>query len=231
MSTPRSAFFAGVKDLLPIQLGVIPFALVAGVTAVSVGWSPLAGSAMSLIVFAGSAQLVGLQLIGNNAPIFVIYVTTFFINLRFLMYSMAIADYFRALPLRWKLLNGYLLTDQAFAFPIVKFTDEPEMAHKHWYYLGAGVTLWGTWQLGTLVGVLVGAQVPPSWSLDFAVALTFIAIVVPNVRDRATAVAAVAAGTTAVVARGLPYNTGLIAAALVGIAAGVLLENVHRRRT
>lgn len=220
----------GVKDLLPIQIGVIPFALVAGVTAVSVGWSLFEGSAMSLLVFAGAAQLVGLQLAGNNAPLFVIYVSTFFINLRFLMYSMAIADHFRHLPLRWKLLNGYLLTDQAFAFPIVKFNDDPEMPHKHWYYLGAGITLWATWQMGTIVGVLIGAQVPPEWSLDFTIALTFIAIVVPNIRDNATAVAAVAAGLTAVIGKPLPYNMGLILAALVGIATGMLVENRKRQQ-
>jgi 4-azaleucine resistance transporter AzlC len=221
----RAALLLGIKEMLPIQLGMVPFGLIAGVTATAVGWTPFQGSAMSVIVLAGSAQLVALQLVGMNSPLFVIYLSTFFINLRFLMYSMAIADHFRHLPLRWKLLNAYLLTDQAFAFSILKYNDEGITQHRRWYYLGSAMTLWTTWQICTLVGVLVGSQIPPAWSLDFAVALTFIALVIPNIRDKATAVAAVTAGIIAVAGKGLPYNLGLILAALAGITIGVFVEN------
>lgn len=228
MITPRSEFFAGIRVVVPVLLGVIPFALIAGVSAVAVDLTAVEGIGMSLIVFAGAAQLVALQLIGSGTPAFVILVSTFFINLRFVMYSASIGSYFKDLPSGWKWLNGYLLTDQAYAMSIIRFRQQPDRPHKRWFYFGAGMTLWVVWQAGTIVGVLVGAQLPASWSLDFAVPLTFMALVFPALSDRPAAAAAVSAGLTAVLADSLPYNIGLILAALLGIAVGLLLEQRQR---
>lgn len=225
MTTIRSDFVDGVKAILPIQLGVIPFALIAGVSAVSVGMSEAQGIGMSLIVFAGAAQLVGIQLIGLNAPLFIIWTSTFFINLRFLMYSASLGAQLGKLPLRWKFLLTYLLTDQAYGISIVEFGENPERQHKHWFYFGTAITLWVVWMLCTTIGVFVGALIPESWSLNFAVPLTFLALVLATIKDRSMLLAAVAAGITAVLANNLPYKTGLILAALVGIAVGMLSEN------
>ena len=96
--------------------------------------------------------------------------------------------------------------------------------HKHWYFLGAGLALWTTWQLSTAAGIFIGAQVPASWSLDFTLALTFIALVVPNLKDRPSLGAALAAGVTALLAYNLPYKLGLVSAALAGILVGMWLE-------
>lgn len=228
MKTAGRAFLDGVTAVLPVQLGVIPFALIAGVSAVAVGLTPVQGAGMSLIVFAGAAQLVALQLMALDTPAFVIFISTFFINLRFLMYSASIGPYFQQLPARWKWLNGYLLTDQAYALSILEFNRTPEMAHKRFYYLGAGLMLWVTWQTGTIVGVLVGAQIPAGWSLDFAVPLTFMALVFPALPDRPSVLAALSAGGTAVLGASLPYNMGLILAALVGIGVGMAAQNRRR---
>lgn len=100
---------------------------------------------------------------------------------------------------------------------------------KHYYLLGAGLTLWVTWQVSTAVGIFLGTQVPASWSLDFTLALTFIGLVIPVLADRPNLGAAVAAGTVAVLTAGLPFKLGLIAAALTGILVGVLLE--YRAKT
>jgi predicted branched-subunit amino acid permease len=231
MTTIRTDFVDGVKAILPIQLGVIPFALIAGVSAVSVGMTETQGIGMSLIVFAGAAQLVGIQLIGLNAPLFIIWTSTFFINLRFLMYSASLGTHLGKLPLRWKFLLTYLLTDQAYGMSIVDFGEHPDREHKHWFYLGTAVTLWVVWMIGTAVGVFVGAMIPDSWSLSFAVPLTFMALVFETNKDRAMVLAAVAAGITAVLANNFPYKTGLILAAIVGIAVGMFVENRFRNRT
>ena len=227
MITRRTEFINGIKANLPILLGVVPFALIAGVTAVNVNLTATEGIGMSLIVFAGSAQLVGLQLIGTNTPAFVIFVSTFFINLRFFMYSASLGPHLQRHSTRERLLLAYLLTDQAYALSIVSYNQdaerlEEERPFRSFFYFGAGVILWITWQTGTIIGVLVGAQIPESWSLNFAVPLTFMALVFMSLQDRAMVLAAVSAGITAVLAKPLPYNLGLILAAVIGISTGVV---------
>ncbi|MCB8984760.1 MAG: AzlC family ABC transporter permease [Ardenticatenaceae bacterium] len=229
-TTPRSEFLAGVRIILPIQLGVVPFALIAGVSAVSIGMTAVQGIGMSLIVFAGAAQLVSIQLLDAHAPLLVIWLSTFFINLRFFMYSSSLATHLPRLPWRWKLLLPYLLTDQAYAMSILAFTQQPERPYKRYYYLGMAVTLWLVWMGGTTVGALIGVLIPTSWSLNFAVPLTFLALLMATLKDRPSLLAALAAGATAVLAASLPYKTGLILAALVGIGVGMASDTLGRQR-
>ena len=227
MSTPRSEFLAGVKAELPILLGVIPFGLIYGVLALSAGLPPDAALAMSSIVFAGSAQFIGSQLIGTATPGAVIVITTFVVNLRHMLYSASIAPHVKHLRSGWKWLLAYLLTDEAYAVAITRYNREEDTAqrmHQHWFFLGAGLALWSTWQVSTAIGIFLGAQVPAEWSLDFTLALTFIGLVVPPLKDRPSAAAAVSAGVVAVVAADLPFKLGLMLAALTGILVGLWLE-------
>ncbi len=178
---------------------------------------------MSLLVFAGAAQLAALQLIGTNAPFVVVVGTALIINARFMMYSASLAPYFDGLGSGRKTLASYLLTDQAFAFSIRRFTEHDEpLSTRISYYFGAAVVLWITWQVSTAVGAIFGASIPARWSLDFAIPLVFIALLVPAIRDRSDGVAAAVAGTLAVLLAGLPYNLGLPLAATTGILAGTL---------
>jgi len=223
--TPRSFFFDGVRAELPIVLGVLPFGLIYGVLAVSAGMSPALSVASSVIVFAGSAQFIGAQLIGAGAPALVIWATTFIVNVRHLLYSAALSPYAAHLPRRWQLLLGYLLTDEAYVVTAVHYEAGHEsLENRHYFWLGAGLTLWMSWQMSTITGVFFGTQVPASWSLDFTLALTFIGMVVPLCRYRPNLAAALVAGAVGVLANGLPYRLGLMIAALSGIAAGALLE-------
>ena len=224
-SSPRAVFWAGVKAQLPVLLGVAPFAMIFGVTAVSHHLPPNQAMSMSLIVFAGAAQLVALPLISSGAPLLIILASTFFVNLRFLMYSASLAPHLQQASLPRKGWLAYLLTDQAYAVSIAHFTEQPDTPHKQFFYMGAGVALAVTWQISTAVGIFLGAQVPASWSLDFAVPLTFLALVFPALKDRPAALAAVSAGLTAVLAASLPYKMGLIIAALTGIFIGYLAES------
>ncbi|MEJ2747960.1 MAG: AzlC family ABC transporter permease [Anaerolineae bacterium] len=223
--TPQAVFAAGFKAQLPVLLGVVPFAMIFGVTAVNLGLPTIQAMGMSVIVFAGAAQLVALQLISTGAPLLVILTSTFFINLRFLMYGASLAPHLKAASPSRKGWLAYLLTDQAYAISIAHFTENPDAPHKQFFYLGAGVALAVTWQISTAVGIFLGAQVPASWSLDFAVPLTFLALVFPALKDWPAALAAVSAGVTAVFAANLPYNMGLIIAALTGILIGYLAES------
>lgn len=221
-------FLSGIRAELPLLVGVIPFGMIYGVLALSAGIPPAAAQAMSALVFAGSAQFVTAQLMGSATPALVIVLTVMIVNLRHALYSASVAPYTRKLRPLWKGLLAYLLTDEAYAVTILHYqkgdNPAPSGEHRHWFFLGAGLTLWTAWQASTAMGIFIGAQIPSSWSLDFTLALTFIALVVPNVRDRAAAVAALVAGITAVIAFALPYKLGLMLAALAGILAGLWME-------
>jgi predicted branched-subunit amino acid permease len=209
---------------VPFLLGVAPFGLVTGVAMVAGGIPPLDAMAMSIVVYAGASMLAATQLVAAGTPLAVILLTVFFINLRFMMYSAALRPHLAALPLRWKLAAGYLLADNAFGLSVARFTEHPERAGKLGYFLGAALPVWIVWQLAVGAGILVGAGLPAQWRLEFAAPLAFIALTVPLLRSRAMAGAALAAAMTAIAAHGLPMRLSLAAAAVVGIAAGMLLR-------
>jgi 4-azaleucine resistance transporter AzlC len=223
-TTPGSEFLAGLKAELPLVVGVLPFGMIYGVLAIGAGLPISAAQAMSAIIFAGSSQFISAQLFGLGAPGLVIVLTVAVVNLRHALYSASIAPYLQKLPERWKWLLAYLLTDEAYAVTINHYNQEREVRHKHWFFLASGLLLWTTWQASTAAGIFLGAAVPSSWSLDFTLALTFIAIVVPGLKDRAGLATAVTAGLIAVLAIGLPFRLGLLGAALAGILAGYWLE-------
>jgi 4-azaleucine resistance transporter AzlC len=223
--TPQQELFAGIKTELPIALGVIPFGMIYGVLALSAGLSPAMAQAMSAIVFAGSAQFIGAELIGAGYPAAILWLTTLIVNLRHLLYSAALLPYVNHLPAYWRWLLAYLLTDEAFVISILHYQDTNQpITHKHYYFLGTGLTLWISWQLSTAVGIFLGTQVPASWALDFTLALTFIGLVIPALKNSPQIGAALSAGVVAVLtANVLPYKLDLIVATLTGIMIGVTL--------
>ena len=224
MSEQGKQFWAGVRAEIPLLIGGFPFGLIYGALALNAGLSKAAAQAMSFTVFAGSAQFIAAQLVHENTPGFVIVLTIAVVNLRHMLYSASLAPYLAALSLRWKVLLSYLLTDEAYAPTILHYEKEGITPHAHWFLLGAGAILWADWQLGTALGIFLGAAIPESGLLDFALPLTFIAMVVPVLRDRPAIAAALSAGAVALVAFSLPYQLGLILAALVGIVVGTVLE-------
>ncbi len=221
----RADFLSGVRVSLPILLGIVPFGMVAGVAAVSVGIPAIHALAMSVFIFAGASQLAATELIGRDAPIAVVILTVLVVNLRMMMYSASLAPYFEHESARWKAALAYPLTDQAYAVSLLKFRND-EKVHKRWYYLGVALTLWTAWQISTIVGILLGASIPESWHLGFTVPLVFLAVLIPAITDRPTLVAAIVGGVAAVAANGLPFDIGLVVGALVGIGAGLLTEEV-----
>jgi 4-azaleucine resistance transporter AzlC len=224
-------FAGGVRAVLPILLGVVPFGLIFGALAVGSGMAAAAAQAMSVIVFAGSAQFIATELIAQGTPWLIVIVTAAIVNLRHMLYSASIAPHLRALPFRWKATLAYLLTDEAYAVAFGRYLHMDQGGRfGHWYFLGAGLALWSTWQMSTAAGILLGALVPPAWSLDFALPLTFIAIVVPALRDRPALIAAIVAALTAVLAFTMPLKLGLITAVASGIVAGLITERATARR-
>ncbi|GCE31883.1 branched-chain amino acid ABC transporter permease [Dictyobacter alpinus] len=204
--------------------------MIYGVSALGAGIPAVIAQAMSFIVFAGSAQFIIAQLVAAGTPALVVVVTAVVVNIRHMLYSASLAGQVHKLGWRWKIVLAYLLTDEAYAVTIQRYQrPEAEPDYKHWYFFGAGLTLWTGWQLSTAVGVFLGAQIPASWSLDFASTLTFIALVVPALKDRANTAAAVAAGMAALVFVALPLKLSIVAAVFIGIAVGLLMETRRKK--
>jgi 4-azaleucine resistance transporter AzlC len=237
--SPTQEFLHGFRAEMPILVAVVPFGMIYGALAISAGMPFVQAQAMSAILFAGSAQFITAQLYQSYTPGLVIILTIAVVNLRHALYSASIAPFIKQLNWRWKWLLAYLLTDEAYAVAITNYLADPQpeahggetgaqrrqpRAYQHWFFLGAGFSMWITWQLSTTAGILLGAIIPDSWALDFALALTFIALVAPSIKDRPSLAAALSAGLVGVAAFALPYKLGLVLAALVGIAAGMLLE-------
>lgn len=228
MSSRRGSFSAGARAVAPVLVGVIPFGLVAGAAAVRAGLSGIQAVGLSVIVYAGASQLAAIELLGQDAHIAAVIVTALVINLRMTMYSASLAPHFQGLSTRLRAGLAYLLTDQAYALSITRFRTDEDV-DRVWYYLGAGAPIWVVWLICTVVGVVVGARVPDSLPLEFAVPLTFLALLVPTITDSSSALAAAIGGTTATVGAGLPLNLGLMTGAVVGVLAGLVTETRWQR--
>ena len=175
-------FLEGVRDEVPLLLAVIPFGVIYGIVALEAGLTKLQAQSMSYIVFGGSSQFVASKLIAEAVPGSLIVLTVAVVNLRHMLYSASVAPYVQDLPFRWKALLAYLLTDEAYAVVINYYQRQEEHRYSHWYFLGAGLILWVTWQMSTAAGIFLGKVLPQVGHWIFP-SLTFIAIVVPFLKD------------------------------------------------
>lgn len=218
-------FVAGLRATVPVLLGIVPFALITGITAIGAGLTIWETIGMSVIVFAGAAQLAAIDLIGSNTPFLVVVATAVVINTRMIMYSASIAPHFQKYRLRLRGLVAYVLTDQAYAMSIAEY-ETNESRDRLQYYLGIALTLWVVWQIGTVVGAVLGARVPDVLGLEFALPLVFLALLVPAMKDAGTTTAGIVAGgvALAVATLGVPLNLDLPIAAMVGVLAGVAVD-------
>lgn len=224
MKNSSQSFWAGVRAELPLLIGDLPVGMIYGVLALSAGLTPVSAQLMSSIVFAGSAQFITAQLVRDAVPGLVIVLTIAVVNMRHMLYSASVAPYVRSLPMRWKVMLSYLLTDEAYAVTILNYEKDEANPFGHWFFLGAGLTLWTSWQISTAVGIVLGTTLPESWPLDFALPVTFIALIMPALKDRPAIAASLSAGVVALLAYDLPYKLGLMLAGLIGIAVGTWLE-------
>lgn len=233
-----SEFLAGCRDEAPLLLGVAPFGMLYSISALAVGMPAWLVQLASAVVFAGSAQLAIVQMLSVAAGALPIGLTAGLLNLRHVLYSASVADYISHLPRRWRLLLAYLLTDEAYAVAILRYRRNAAAARtrvkksesdalsrpdlNHWYFFGCGFSLWACWQLSTAAGLLFGARIPLEWDLDFAVPLTFLALLTLLLRERPSQVASLAAGLGVLAFAALPYKLGLVTGVLLGLVAGAL---------
>ena len=219
-----------MRAQLPLLLGVAPFGMAYGAYAIERGISSPLALAMSPLIFGGASQLVAARLIAAAEPGVVIVLAVWLVNLRHMLYSASLAPHVEQLSARWRALLAYLLTDEAYVVGVARYVTLDAAPYRHWFVLGTGAALWVCWQITTIIGVAAGTAVPASWEMEFALPLTFIAIVVPALRDRPAMLAAAVAAAVAVWGFDWPYSTGLFAAAVAGMAAGVALDRILGKR-
>ncbi|MBK1876921.1 AzlC family ABC transporter permease [Pelagicoccus mobilis] len=215
------SFKEGARATLPVMLGVVPFGLICGAVCVASGMTEWGAIGLSVMIFAGASQIVAAQLLAEEGMVGVAIVAALAINLRMMMYSASLLPHFHKERFSMRALFAYLLTDQAFATSINRFSEKDAVSvHRPMYYLGAGIAMWISFNLSTALGAYVGPFIPSELGLEFAIPLTFIALVVPRVSDRPSLIAALAAGGIAYAFDWLPLNLGLLVAAFGGIALG-----------
>lgn len=232
-SSAFSNFMAGVRDTVPMLVGAAPFGMIFGALVGTTALAPWQGQLMSLSVFAGSSQFIAVGLMAGLASALVIWFATLIVNLRHMLYAAALLPHVRHLSQRWRWLLGFLLTDETFAVMDSYYRKHPQAPLGHWYFLGSGLSMYANWQCWTLVGLVFGAVFPQlqTLGLDFAMVVTFLSIVVPQLRRAPHLAAALAAGATAYALKDLPYKLGLLGAVVVGVAVGMLLTQWRARQT
>ena len=214
----------GLKAILPLCIGAFPFSFIVGAISTNVGMSVTESTLWSFTVFAGSAQMVALDLIKSSASILVIMFTTFVINLRHLLYSASMSEYMKEYSLPMRALMAFGLTDEVYASTI----NEMKLNKKdrQQFYLAAMIGFWVNWVIANFLGALVGSSFPEiaNYGLDFAMVAAFIAIVIPQVKNRECIVAAVVATVAGILLSNLPYSLGLVIAAVSGVYAGYRMD-------
>ncbi len=216
-------FLQGTVAMLPLSIAVIPWGLLAGSYAVESGLTIIESQALSAILFAGSAQLVATGMIKAGASLTTMLLATFFITSRHFLYSVSMRSKVSPLPLRWRLALGYLLTDELFAL----CGQQSDKQFDRWYALGAGLSFYLFWNIVTFIGILAGNYIPSmnELGLEFAVAATFIAIVIPNIKTSPVLAAVVASLVIAVTCSYFAIESGLMIASVGGMVAGYLVES------
>ena len=230
MSNKKEEFFSGMKATLPLIVGAIPFGILFGTLAPNSGLSIPATLAMSLFVFAGSAQFIVLALIASGVGLGVIVLTTLVVNLRHLLYATALVDKVKHLPMSLRAFMAFGLTDETFAAVSFRY-QSPDSKLAHWYYLGSMIAMYGNWFICTVIGVILGESFPDmsQWGLEFAMAVTFIGMVVPYLNAKAMWSAVIIAGSCSIIFAGLPHKLGLIVSAVAGITVGMLIIRLEKR--
>ncbi len=230
--TPMKAFAEGVFVALPTMVMVIPFGTLSGAIFAETGLSIVEALAFSIGIYAGAAQLASLGLMQDGASLFVVVATGIAINLRFMMYSAVTAPWFAPTSFGLRATAAYITTDNIIGQAALRYRSRPEepARDKVIFFLGAGAISWTVWNAATAVGYYIGAAAPLWLGLDFAAPIAFTGIAMQMLNDRPSVVAAVAASGAAIACRDLPLNLGVIVAAIVGVAAALMAEELQTRR-
>ena len=227
--SPARMFLQGVRDGAPFVLVIVPFGLVFGVVGTGAGLDLAQVLGFSFLVVAGASQLTAVQMIADNAPAVIVVLTALAVNMRMAMYSASLAPHLGAAPLWQRALVAYVLVDQAYAVSHARFDATPDLplSGKLAYFFGTCALVVPLWMVSTLVGAVGGTLIPGWLPMDVMVPITFLSLIAPALRTLAHVAAAMTSVLATLALGFLPYNTGLLVAAVLAMAVGVLVERAR----
>jgi len=229
MNGKTKNFFKASIDVLPLLIPVVPFGIIFGAIGIELGFGPYVTYATSIIIFSGASQIVFFQLLSAGASSIVAITSSSVISTRHLLYGAVMNQYLSNLSIYWKIGLSYILTDQAFAVSNEYFKKNKKDKFKHYYLLGAGVTLWITWQITTVIGILLGSIVPEELGLTFAIPLTFLALLINYFRKIDHVIVIIASGLLSIIMYDAPFKSYIIFSSLISLLIAYLIVKMRKQ--
>ena len=223
MSSKLNIFKKGSLDITPLLIPVIPFGIIIGVVGMELGFGPYVRYGTSLIMFAGSAQIVLIQLMSAGASTIVSLTSVTVVNSRHLLYGAVLSEYLDKLNFMWKVFLSYFTSDQSFAVSYKYFKVNKSNINSHYHLLGSGFTLWLTWQISTITGILLGSIIPEELGLSFAIPLTFISLLVQEFRKLDHVIVMLVSGIIAIFAYNVPFKAYIIVASVSALVVAAII--------
>ena len=223
MLSKSKIFLRGIADVLPHMLSVIPFGIITGAIGIELGFDPILVYATSLIIFGGASQIIFMQLLSGGASSLVAITSVGVINSRHLLYGAVLSEYLEKLSFIKKLFISYFIVDQGFAESNKYLKKNNSQINLHYHVLGGGITLWFFWQISTISGIILGSFIPEELGLKFAIPLTFLAIIVNDLRKFDHVFVMLVSGFASLILFDAPFKSYIILSPIVALIAAFLM--------
>jgi predicted branched-subunit amino acid permease len=224
----------GMRDMARLMPGMLAWAVVTGVAMAKSGMPVSMAVMMSLSVFGASAQLAAVPLMVAGAPLWVVWMTAFCVNLRFVIFSVQVRPHMMCLPLKWRLLAGYLTADVVYVLLVHRHATKQPASSTHVaplaYFSGLAFIHWAGWNIASLCGILFATAIPAHWGLGFAGTLALLGLLISLSKDRKTLFAAGLAGSAAIACFSLPYRLYIVVAVAAAVACGLVLDQLEKAK-
>jgi len=231
MTNSKKEFLRGGRAITPILIGIMPFSIVFGYAMKNAGLTGIQSSFFALSLLAGASQLAAVQLYTAHTPAFIIIATALVINLRYAMYSLSLQPILKHRSFVERLFAAFIMSDQSYAFTMSEGESNPGNRFLPWFFLGASLVLYSSWQAGIFLGYNLGTIIPERLSLDFAIPLVFMSLLIPHLKGRDRQISALAGAVAAVIlVPRFPLQSGLLISIFIGIGSGMAYRTFQETR-
>ena len=228
MLSKSNIFLRGITDVLPHMLSVVPFGIITGAIGIELGFDPILVYATSLIIFGGASQIIFMQLLSGGASSLVAITSVGVINSRHLLYGAVLSEYLEKLSFIKRLLISYFVVDQGFAESNKFIKKNNTQNNLHYHVLGGGITLWFFWQISTISGIILGSIIPEQLGLKFAIPLTFLAVVVNDLRKLDHIFVMLVSGFVSLILYNAPFKSYIILSPIIALFAAFIMLRIIR---
>ena len=228
MLSKSNIFLKGITDVLPHMLSVVPFGIITGAIGIELGFDPILVYATSLIIFGGASQIIFMQLLSGGASSLVAITSVGVINSRHLLYGAVLSEYLEKLSFIKRLFISYFIVDQGFAESNKFIKKNNTQNNLHYHVLGGGITLWFFWQISTISGIILGSFIPEQLGLKFAIPLTFLAVVVNDLRKLDHIFVMLVSGFVSLILYNAPFKSYIILSPIIALVAAFIMLRIIR---